>query len=147
MVPLIKRDGLLLAGCALTLLYFVLFRIFVRWTVPREDILRIPRTDFVGMAALVKINELYVLMANCLYNDYVTLFMLAQHFLPTPNQLPHLYDLLIAVYCCVQFIMFYLYFTFRQVYGYDVLGSKLVFPSKPSTKKAKHALKRNKPKK
>lgn len=146
MMPLIKRDGLLLAGVALTILYLVLFRVFVRWTIPREEVLRIPPTDFIGMSGICKTNESYVLMANCLYNDFITLFMVAQHFIPPPKQFPHLVELLIAVYCCLQFVMFYLYFTFRQVYGYD-FSSTPVFPTKRSAKKAKLALRRNRSKK
>lgn len=142
MVPLLKRDELLLALVPLVLLYILLFRVIVRLTTGRTFAGKVHVYDFLSMGSLCSNNELVILLGNFCYNDAFIYIILAQFLIPPPARFPHIFDLLISVYCCAHFLLFYIYFTLRQLYGFCDNDKIILDMEKPSSKRAKKLQKR-----
>lgn len=144
MVPLLKRDELLLATVALVIMYILLFRVIVGLTARRVFAGKVHIYDFLSMSSLCTNNEIVILLGNFCYIDAFVYIVVAQCVIPPPARFPHIFDLLISVYCCAHFVLFYVYFTLRQLYGFcdhDTIHEHDK-TEKPSSKRAKKLQKR-----
>ncbi|XP_052868362.1 probable dolichyl pyrophosphate Man9GlcNAc2 alpha-1,3-glucosyltransferase [Anopheles cruzii] len=111
MLPLLHKDGLTGAYLGLSLITLALPRLStsssatVRW-----DVLHI-RTLLDRW-----IGSLVALYYGSLLGQVALL--VAFLFVPPPDALPFLYPLAISAYSCGHFVLFYLYFNYRQFYGH-----------------------------
>lgn len=117
MLTLYLKDGLLLAYIALQLTHFL--------------IVKIVSALISGQKALVIVDVLNVGLLIDLYKDKTTdtrekrtmfylsiyfaliLIICEAHVMP-PKHLPHLFPLLTAAYSCAHFVMFLIYFSYKQ---------------------------------
>lgn len=49
-------------------------------------------------------------------NGTSLVLVLCNLYAPIPDRLPHIYPLLLSVYCCMHFVMFLIYGNIRQFY-------------------------------
>lgn len=98
MFPLLHKDGLLIGFIGTNIIYEATFRL-----------LYYPKNSS-GKEYNLNILRTFSLFGN---SFLVMLYLIA----PTPQHLPHLYNLLISVYCCLHFITFLVYFNLKCIFN------------------------------
>lgn len=119
MLPLLLKDGLLVPFIATNVIYICVYSICLKLAHPKagffsifnaEEVYRIinPKSEKSMLLKLLSINFFF---------SVVFMFLLTQAavLLQPPPQYPDLFPLLISVYSCSQFILFFLYFNYQQL--------------------------------
>lgn len=116
MTPLLIRDGLLLSYLLTNVIYLLVIRVVnCQQELPEKrpsipfDLLKL--NTFTSRTGLI-----YAFYASSIVGCSLLVFGLA--FIPPPVKFPHLFPLLISVYSCLHFLVFFLYFNYRQFSGY-----------------------------
>lgn len=120
MLPLLIRDGLIVPFVATTLIYMVFFSISIKIANPSSGIFAM--FSAFKVYSSVKPNKLKnsmflnLLSLNFLFSclGMVGLTLGAMFIKPLPK-FPDLWPLLISVYSCSHFILFFLYFNYQQL--------------------------------
>uniref|UniRef100_A0A182WG93 dolichyl-P-Glc:Man9GlcNAc2-PP-dolichol alpha-1,3-glucosyltransferase n=1 Tax=Anopheles minimus TaxID=112268 RepID=A0A182WG93_9DIPT len=120
MMPLLHKDGLTGAFVGLTIINLMLIRaaneqtqgsqksfdvLHLRGFLPKETANKSAGSALVALFYLSLLGQMVLLVA----------FL----YLSPPTHLPFLYPLLISAYSCGHFVVFYLYFNYRQLVGTD----------------------------
>lgn len=112
MLPLLALDRLIFPTVILTFIYLMLVRIAILWIAndtkqsPQWDILSLSRiSDSKFLIGLFYLSNLF----GC------TSLLFAQTFIRPPVSLPFLFPLLNSAYSCVHFVLFFIYFNYRQI--------------------------------
>lgn len=124
MFPLLVVDNLVLAFVATNVLYLLLIRITMNLaTKPTYadslwDICLLSRVSY----SLVGRIAFYL---SSIFG--ITILCLCLLFAPPPSNLPHIYPLLIAIYSCCHFVLFIIYFNYRQFTANDVKPENIYY--------------------
>lgn len=120
MLPLLIQDNLLLAYLGLSVFYLTITRVYLELTDNVKskgnkmiiDICYlehlISRTSQDQKWNRILIHLFYLSLFGC-----VVLIFISTMCIPPPN-LPYLFELLVAAYSCIHFIIFFVYFNVRQ---------------------------------
>lgn len=116
MLPLLVLDQLVYATVILTIIYLALIRVSIRWSISDEKITPQPLWDVLSLSRLSDNN---ILIGIIYMSSFVgcSLLVVAQLFMRPPNTLPFLFPLLISAYSCAHFVLFFVYFNIRQIFG------------------------------
>lgn len=131
MLPLLSIDQLIFPTIVLTFIYLILIRIAALWS--NDAKASAPLLWDVLSLSSISDNKLFIGVF------YVSSFvgcssLLVGHvFVRPPDSLPFLFQLLISAYSCAHFVLFFIYFNFRQIFG----GGVLVDTTQRVTHKAK----------
>lgn len=117
MLPLLVVDRLVLPVVALTLVYLLLIRLIIALmsSGSRKTILS-PIWD---MLSLSTINDNKLIICLFYLSTFIGcgLLFVGLLFVSPPKSLPFLFPLLISAYCCVHFVLFFIYFNYQQLFG------------------------------
>lgn len=155
MLPLLIKDGLFVAYCALMILYFVsvysmwLEEFFIHAKIDNNDgkkskgfkksrnraVTSIKKESqfystmslelntrenilnrLSAYASFNLDNQLKQILFSCSMTGVVIL-SLANNFINPPKRYPDLFPLLISIYCCIHFCLFFIYFNYQQISG------------------------------
>lgn len=123
MLPLLVLDQLVFPTIVLTFIYLILVRIAILWTTNEK--ISAPVWDVLSLSTISD-NALFI----CLFylSTFVgcALLLCGQAFVPPPKSLPFLYPLLVSAYSCVHFVLFFVYFNIRQIFGGASLNANTV---------------------
>lgn len=112
MLPLLVVDKLVLAYVCTNLIYLLLIRLVLAaetTTRPKED----AKWDVLLLSRISDNRLLHVVFyASSLIG--CAALAICHLFVPAPKRFPHLFPLLISVYCCCHFSLFLCYFNYRQ---------------------------------
>lgn len=138
MMPLLALDQLVFPTVILTFIYLMLIRIAILWIADNK--IPSPQWDILSLSSISD-NKLLIglFYLSGLFGCMSLLF--AQMFIQPPISLPFLFPLLNSAYSCVHFVMFFIYFNYRQL-----SSGKLVETTQRVNRKTKHN-KTNVPKK
>uniref|UniRef100_A0AAG5DLR2 Alpha-1,3-glucosyltransferase n=1 Tax=Anopheles atroparvus TaxID=41427 RepID=A0AAG5DLR2_ANOAO len=121
MLPLLHKDGLTGAYLALTLVTLTLPRVAAAFE-PSNRSSACPRYDTLHVGQLLRgsVDRTRAIVFTTLF--YISLvgqgaLLLAFLYLPPPSRLPFLYPLAISAYSCGHFVLFFLYFNYRQMFS------------------------------
>lgn len=121
MVPLLARDGLLIAYIALNLLYLLVIKMAASegrsssyaWDVLNLNGIFAQRRPHYGLKWKISVRA--IALVGCYLSVVASAVLLVcSVFVAPPSHLPHLYPLLISAYSCGQFSLFFLYFNYKQ---------------------------------
>lgn len=106
MLPLLLKDGLLIPTVALSILHVIATTLMV--DVFPTDNQNLSKSGNQSVTNFWWWAVFYVSMGGCAVLTYVNVFV------KPPHHLPDLFPLLTSVYSCVHFLMFLLYFNYKQ---------------------------------
>lgn len=116
MTPLLIRDGLLLSYVLTSGLYLLIIRLIggqKEQSPPKQRL----SFDVFNIGALTNKDYLvFPFYLSAIVGCAILVAGLA--FIPPPAKFPHLFPVLIAVYSCLHFLLFFAYFNIRQFVGY-----------------------------
>lgn len=114
MLPLLVLDHLVFPAIVLTFIYLMLIRITILWTTNEK--ISVPIWDVLSLSTISD----NVLLIGLFYLSTIvgcSLLLFGQLFVLPPKSLPFLFPLLVSAYSCVHFVLFFVYFNFRQIFG------------------------------
>lgn len=114
MMPLLALDRLVFPTIVLTFIYLMLVRITIRW-VTDEKISSTP-WDVLSLSSLSD-NKLLIGVFYLSTIFGCSSLLAGQFFVRPPDSLPFLFPLLISAYSCGHFVLFFIYFNYRQIFG------------------------------
>lgn len=126
MLPLLIRDGLLIAYVGINVFYLLTIKIALsqqgrsdrgyQWDVFHLDRLFDTTTQRRSKQEKEKKFPAKAVALFCCYLSWIgaIILLLCTVFVAPPKHLPHLFPLLISAYSCGQFSAFFLYFNYRQ---------------------------------
>uniref|UniRef100_A0A023EWB5 Alpha-1,3-glucosyltransferase n=1 Tax=Aedes albopictus TaxID=7160 RepID=A0A023EWB5_AEDAL len=125
MIPLLHKDGLLLPYLALTLLTLTLLKLSMSALNNFKPVPKISAIDLFNLGTFLqsdgsakshRINRALVMsFYGSLLGQMLLLFAFV--FVQPPAQLPFLWPLLISVCSCGHFVLFFIYFNYRQFFS------------------------------
>lgn len=134
MLPLLALDRLIFPTVVLTFIYLMLIRITLLWSAGGKT--QSPKWDILSLSSICDskflIGPFYV---SCLFGCTSLLF--AQLFVRPPVSLPFLFPLLNSAYSCAHFVLFFIYFNYRQIFGDSTGDAQKAKHSKISAPKKK----------
>lgn len=113
MLPLLALDQLVFPTVILTFIYLMLIRIAILWMADK----RLPSSqwDFLSLSSISDSKLLISLFyLSCIFG--CVSLLLAQLFIQPPVSLPFLFPLLNSAYSCAHFVLFFIYFNYRQIF-------------------------------
>ncbi|XP_055303007.1 probable dolichyl pyrophosphate Man9GlcNAc2 alpha-1,3-glucosyltransferase [Sitodiplosis mosellana] len=116
MLPLLVLDQLIYPTVVLTSIYLMLIRVAIRWSVNDEKTTKLPLWDVLSLSSISD-NKLFVGIFYMSTFVGCSLLVVGQVFVRPPNSLPFLFPLLISAYSCAHFVLFFIYFNIRQIFG------------------------------
>lgn len=122
MVPLLVRDGLLLAFIALNAFYLLLIKLLTETPTDRKEKIGEFKVDVLKLARIQPIHSNSSFFDRSkLWFFYLSLFgqivlLICLILVPPPVHLPHIFPLLISAFCCVHFTYFFLCFSYKQLF-------------------------------
>lgn len=140
MMPLLALDQLVFPAVVLTFIYLMVIRIAILWMT--DNRIPSPMWDILTLSSISD-NKLLIglFYLSCLFGCPTLLF--AQMFVRPPVTLPFLFPLLNSAYSCVHFVLFFIYFNYRQ----QLLSSRFVDTNHLLIDKKRKPNKTNVPKK
>lgn len=112
MLPLLVVDKLVLAYVCTNLIYLLMIKLVLTTETPAKnlanaywDILRLNR---LSASELLHVSFYASSLIGC------SALTICHLFVTPPNRFPHLFPLLISVYCCGHFLLFLCYFNYKQ---------------------------------
>lgn len=112
MLPLLAVDRLVLAYVATSLIYLLLIRLVLATEASAKDSAN-AKWDILLLHRISANQLLHVLFyASSLIG--CTALAVCHLFVQPPARFPHLFPLLISVYCCCHFLLFLVYFNYKQ---------------------------------
>lgn len=114
MLPLLALDRLIFPTVALTFIYLMLIRIALLWLAGDKN--QSQQWDLLSLSSISD-NKLLIglFYLSSLFGCISLLF--AQLFIPPPVSLPFLFPLLNSAYSCAHFVLFFIYFNYRQIFS------------------------------
>lgn len=114
MMPLLALDQLVFSAIVLTFIYLMLCRIAILWMTDKS--VPSPKWDVLSLSSISD-NKLLIglFYLNSLFG--CSSLLSAQTFVRPPVSLPFLFPSLNSAYSCVHFVMFFIYFNYRQIFG------------------------------
>lgn len=127
MIPLLHKDGLLMAYLALTLFTLTLLNLSIHALNNFNPVGKISFIDIFNIGTFLqsdgsrKSTKFNIALVHTFYGSLVGQFLLlfAFIYLQPPPQLPFLWPLLISAYSCGHFLLFLIYFNYRQFFSND----------------------------
>lgn len=114
MMPLLALDQLVFPTVILTFIYLMSIRIAILWIADNKN--PSPQWDILSLGSISDSKLLIGLFyLSGLFGCMSLLF--AQMFIRPPVTLPFLFPLLNSAYSCVHFVMFFIYFNYRQIFS------------------------------
>lgn len=121
MVPLLARDGLLVAYIALNLLHLLVIKMAASegrssnyaWDVLNLNGIFVQRRPHQGLKWKISARAIALVACYLSLIGSVVLLVCSMFIVP-PSHLPHLFPLLISAFSCGQFSLFFLYFNYKQ---------------------------------
>lgn len=116
MLPLLALDQLIYPTIVLTFIYLMLIRVAICWS--NNDKTSTPSLlcDPLSLSSIHD-NKFYIGIFYVSTFIGCSLLVVGQVFVRPPNSLPFLFPLLISAYSCVHFVLFFIYFNIRQIFG------------------------------
>lgn len=115
MLPLLALDQLIFPTVILTFIYLILVRVAIRWSIDGK-ISGVPLWDVLSLNSISD-NKLFIGIFYLSSFVGCSLLVVGQLFIRPPSSLPFLFPLLISAYSCVHFVLFFIYFNIRQIFG------------------------------
>lgn len=112
MLPLLVLDQLVLPFVSLIIIYLTLIHIVVKKT-HALNILS-PTWDILSLNHIHD-NKLIICLFYLSTLVGCTTLLIGQMFIKPPESLPFLFPLLVSAYSCVHFVLFFIYFNYRQI--------------------------------
>lgn len=114
MMPLLVLDQLVFPTIILTFIYLMLVRITIQWVCNEKT--SSPYWDVLSLSSL---NDNKLLIGVFYLSTFVgcTSLIAGHTFIRPPDSLPFLFPLLTSVFSCVHFVLFFIYFNYRQIFG------------------------------
>lgn len=145
MTPLLIRDGLLISYIVTNVAYLLIVRLVNNLDDASSSRSAVP-FDVLNLSAFTnKIYLVYAFYVSAVVGPSVLVLGLA--FIPPPEKLPDLFPVLISAYCCVHFLVFFLYFNVRQVLDFSEGKQTIVGADTKGAQKIKSANTKSKDKK
>lgn len=127
MIPLLHKDGLLLPYLALTLFTLTLLKLSISALNNFKPVGKICTIDlftigtFLQSDGSAKSHRINRALVSSFYGSLVGQLLLLFAFVcvDPPAQLPFLWPLLISAYSCGHFVLFFIYFNYRQFFSND----------------------------
>lgn len=122
MLPLLVRDGLLLAFIALNVLYLLVIKLLTELPSQKKEKIEEFKMDLFKLSRIQPIHSKSSFFDKSkLWLFYLslcgqTILLILLIFVPPPMQLPHIFPLLISAFCCVHFSFFFLCFSYKQLF-------------------------------
>lgn len=117
MLPLLAIDQLIYPTIILTFIYLMLIRVAIRWSInDKISTSSLLLWDPLSLSNICD-NKLYIGIFYVSTFIGCSLLVVGQVFVRPPNSLPFLFSLLISAYSCVHFVLFFIYFNIRQIFG------------------------------
>lgn len=141
MLPLLDLDRLIFPSVILTIIYLLSVRISIRWS--SDEKTSTPQWDVLSLSS-INDNKLFIGIFYLSTFVACSSLLVAQVFVRPPESLPFLFPLLISAYSCAHFVLFFVYFNFRQIFGGAIdiakrVNSKtIIHKSNAANKKKKH---------
>lgn len=134
MLPLLALDQLIFPTVILTFIYLMLIRIAILWIAGDKS--QSSQWDILSLSSISD-NKLLIglFYLSSLFGCVSLLF--AQMFIRPPVSLPFLFPLLTSAYSCVHFVLFFIYFNYKQ-YG-DIFSGIFDKTTKRVNQKTKHS--------
>lgn len=125
MVPLLHKDGLLMAYIALTLFSLTILKLSIHGLNNFKPVGKISTLDVFNIGTFLqndgsrKSTQINITLVNLFCGSLVGQLVLLFSFicLQPPLQLPFLWPLLISAYSCGHFVLFFIYFNYRQFFS------------------------------
>lgn len=114
MLPLLDLDHLILPSVILTIVYLISIRISIRWS--SDEKTSTPQWDVLSLSS-INDNKLFIGVFYMSTFVGCSSLLVCQVFVRPPESLPFLFPLLISAYGCAHFVLFFIYFNFRQIFG------------------------------
>lgn len=121
MLPLLMKDGLLLAYIATSILFLSVFSVVLMMmdkNIRFMDVFNVTKINNILKGTQNQYNGLFYKMFNIFFIlSTLVMFVLtvASVFVSPPKQYPDLFPLLVSSFSCVNFLMFYIYFNYCQI--------------------------------
>lgn len=113
MLPLLALDQLIFPIVVLTFIYLIIIRIAICWSIDKKH--TAPPWDVLSLSNISD-NKLFIGLFYLSSVVGCSSLLVGQVFIRPPNSLPFLFPLLISAYSCVHFVLFFIYFNFRQIF-------------------------------
>lgn len=115
MLPLLALDQLVFPTVILTFIYLMLIRIAVLWMTDKR-----PPSPQWDILSLSYISDSKLLIGLFYLSSLLgcTSLLFAQMFVQPPVSLPFLFPLLNSAYSCVHFVLFFIYFNYKQIFSH-----------------------------
>lgn len=117
MMPLLALDQLIFPTVILTFIYLLLIRITIRWIT--DEKVSSPQWDILSLSCISD-NKMLICLFYLSAIFGCSSLLLGQMFLRPPKSLPFLFPLLTSAFSCVHFVLFFIYFNYRQIFGGEV---------------------------
>lgn len=114
MWPLLAIDQLIFPTIVLTFIYLMLVRIAALWTTDAK--VSAPLWDVLSLSSISD-NKLFIGVFYLSTLVGCSSILVGQVIVRPPESLPFLFPLLISAYSCAHFVLFFIYFNFRQIFG------------------------------
>lgn len=120
MIPLLIRDGLIVPFVGTNIIYICFFTICLRLGRLNASIFSFMNANMVYKAMLEKkpmSSVVLKLLSTAFFFSILGMFWLTigSVFVEPPPQYPDLFPLLVSVYSCCHFVMFFIYFNYQQM--------------------------------
>lgn len=116
MLPLLAIDQLIYPTIILTFIYLMLIRVAICWSTNDKTSTTLLLWDPLSLSSIYD-NKFYIGVFYMSTFVGCSLLVVGQVFVRPPNSLPFLFPLLISAYSCVHFVLFFIYFNIRQIFG------------------------------
>lgn len=120
MLPLLLKDGLLVPFIGTNIIYFCAYSIVLNIANPKGGLMSFFSANQVYSSIQPVKKEHVFLLKLVSINFFLSVLgmiglTLATVFIEPPPNYPDLFPLLISVYCCSHFLLFFLYFNYQQL--------------------------------
>lgn len=113
MLPLLALDRLIYPTVVLAFIYLLLIRMAILWTA--DGTKQSPQWDILSLSSIS--DSKFLIGQFYLSNIFgCSSLLFAQLFVRPPVSLPFLFPLLNSAYSCVHFVLFFIYFNYRQIF-------------------------------
>lgn len=124
MFPLLVVDNLIYAFIGTNVLYLLLIRITMSLATKPNYADTLWDVCLLSRISDNQIGHIAFYLCSIFGTIILCLCLL---FAPSPTNLPHIYSLLIAIYSCCHFVIFFIYFNYRQFTANDVKPENMYF--------------------
>lgn len=114
MMPLLALDQLVFPTIVLTFIYLSLVRITIQWV--SDENTTSPHWDILSLSSISD-NKLLIGLFYLSTFFGCSSLLAGQALVRPPVSLPFLFPLLISAFSCVHFVLFFIYFNYRQIFG------------------------------